>query len=190
MDKYEVDAIDETEFFRRLVASLRIVILALMMGVTMFGVIAFVSARMPEPAKGEVEPPPKFPSLIVLPVLIGGLAGAVFIPRIVAAGARKQIRLGQWREDKSELTDTSVPAARNEREYLAFAFRTGRIISAALLEGPAFLALVIYMINGEQWLLGVAAAQVVILGLQFPTVDGVTQWVDGQDSLASREPRI
>ena len=54
------------------------------------------------------------------------------------------------------------------------------IIGAAFLEGPAFLALIAYMIEGHVVSLAIAAVMLLGLMAHFPTVGRVETWVEHQ----------
>jgi len=57
-------------------------------------------------------------------------------------------------------------------------YQTGLIIGLALLEGAAFLNIMAYMIEGTIYSLGVAAVLLVLLLARFPTVVGVSDWIE------------
>jgi hypothetical protein len=58
--------------------------------------------------------------------------------------------------------------------------QTGMIISAALLEAAALTALVAYLLTRQTWLLGIVAAVVLVMLIQFPGEGRLRAWIDGQ----------
>jgi hypothetical protein len=66
-------------------------------------------------------------------------------------------------------------------------YQTSLIIGAALNEGPAFFALIAYMVEGLPAILGVAAFLILGVAARFPTRARLEQWIDAQKELLIQE---
>jgi hypothetical protein len=65
----------------------------------------------------------------------------------------------------------------NERSLLAI-FQTRLIVRSALFEGPAFFALIAYILEGQWLALAIAGAMAVGIATGFPSVAGVEAWIE------------
>ena len=60
------------------------------------------------------------------------------------------------------------------------------IVGLALLEGSAFMALLAYLLEGQTWVLGLAAGVLALMAVRFPTRASVLAWLERQaDALAA-----
>lgn len=57
-------------------------------------------------------------------------------------------------------------------------YQTTLIIGAALFEGPAFLNVMAYMLEGQAFSLAIAAVLLVFILLLFPTASRVEEWIE------------
>ena len=71
---------------------------------------------------------------------------------------------------------------------------TERVVSGATLEGPAFVAIVLYLFTGVVWLLAVPAVLLILLALLIPTMDRLESRIyadrmraDAADSIVRRD---
>lgn len=63
-------------------------------------------------------------------------------------------------------------------ESLGGAYMSGMIVSVAICEGAAFLNLIAYAFQQNPWNIAMAAFLIVVAGTKFPTLGGVTAWVE------------
>jgi hypothetical protein len=147
----------------------QIIVVALCMGVLSFGLVVFFGGLADEEAEGNTITM----TSVAFAVLCLGLS--VVVPRAVAAANRRKIAAGTWQPsgNRGNVPDTDAGK-------LAATYQLKTIIGAALLEGPAFFALMAYMLEGH-WL-SLIAAGVLLVGLlaYFPTSDRVQSWVGEQ----------
>ena len=163
------------------VRTMQIIVVALTMGLLSF--LAIVCLLPSGGARGDFG---------VMPLLtcIGlGFAATLIVVRwivlqIMTAGARRQILRGP--SDTGRGKSSSELPDRAAGQLIAF-YQTRMIVSAALLEGPAFFLLTAHMVERSPWSL--AAAIVMILGVvaHFPTRERVAGWVEQQMSLLREE---
>ena len=59
-------------------------------------------------------------------------------------------------------------------------YQTQLITAAALTEGPAFVSIVAYMLEGTPWALGLSLVLIVAVALHFPTRARIDQWINSQ----------
>jgi hypothetical protein len=162
--------------------TLQIVIAALTTGCLIFMVIAlFLVQIRPGAAAGNEVPP-------MITYLALGFAGVavvarIVLPRMIESSARKSIADGTWQfpagnQNSDQLTERLERLG--DAGKLLAVLNTRTIIAGAILEGSAFFALVAYLVEHSP--LALAAAIVMILGvaLNFPTVSGVTRWIEDQ----------
>jgi hypothetical protein len=58
--------------------------------------------------------------------------------------------------------------------------QTSLIIRLALLEGSAFFAAIVYLIEGQPWVPALAAVDIILMLSQFPTQKRVLDWLETQ----------
>lgn len=144
------------------VRSMRVILLSLMMGVASFiGVDVFVIVSMGPlmPAAPDWLPP--FLALLGVPLMVMPLA----ILPVIEGGARER--------------HADLPEAEFDDRMLALK-RGNFVIALAMCEGPAFMSCVAYLCSGEAWTLSVAVIALVLMAARFPTVEGLTRWLQRQ----------
>jgi hypothetical protein len=111
----------------------------------------------------------------------------------MVAGERRKIAAGTWtpasrsRRNDREFADVK---ALDDETKLAMVYQTQLITAAALTEGPAFFALIVYFLEKSPIALGLALAQIAVLIFRFPTRDKVEQWIDRQGALIQQERQL
>jgi hypothetical protein len=151
------------------VMTMRIIVIALLNGIFVFTGIAVYTR-----ATGQM-PPPEMPliSYLALAFAVPMLLAALFVPPMIEAAAIKKI-------------------ARNGRANpvgpLLGVFQQRLIIRSALFEGPAFFALIGYMLEGQWPTLVIAGLMAFGIASNFPSVSGVTAWLEerGERVVAER----
>lgn len=152
---------------------LRIIVLAMLVGLASFLAAALflraqakVPAKDPAAAAGLKEPLPALTvasytfAMICVPL-------AYVVPRLVTESTVKKIAATPERP-------------RGNVAPLAAAYITQAIIGVALNEGPAFMAIVAYLREGNVIALFLAVALIAGVALRIPTLAGVSRWVDDQ----------
>jgi hypothetical protein len=110
------------------------------------------------------------------------LLASVLVPGIILASFRKQIAQGRQ-------PNSSAPWPQPPNDLVSWItlYQSSLIISLALLEGPTFLQLIAYFLEGQSISLGVALGLVACMILKFPTRAGVERWIETQRELVERE---
>jgi len=131
-------------------------------------------------------------NLVLILFLILEMTARAFVPGLIVAQGRGKIASGQW----------SLPEEARQGDIAAFIERTddaGRllglyqtrtVIASAMLEGVAFLAIIVYLLT--QSIVGLAIAVVMIVGLalHIPTRSGVVHWIEDQLQLIEEQRRL
>jgi hypothetical protein len=175
MDEKRVDPYD----VRQVIVISRVIVLALASGVVTFGAIALIIGGLDTQAPLQV--------LTVMSAIFGGgaLVMGFVLPTLFVTAQVRQIASEPGEGSRS-----------GDAKRLAMAFHTKTILSCALLEGAAFLALIAVMI--EHHLAGLVVAAVLLTAIlsHFPSPPGVTEWIDERlrqvdelRNLAGRSPR-
>jgi hypothetical protein len=132
----------------------RIIVGGLMAGLLLFMAVAMVIAPLSR------APDPTFTAMLLgsLGVLAAGCAGGYRVVRRSIVGKTRT------RLDGLTSEGDAVPLAIGPYRELV-------IVRGGLTEGPAFFALVTYMLTGNVLALGVAGAALILLGAHFPSTD-------------------
>jgi hypothetical protein len=170
--------------------TLQIIVTALVLGLLSF-LVTILFVRVPEPPKppaGAGGTAVAAPSAIAaLPVLTVAaftfsvvlLPLSLLVPRLVVDASRKQITRGAWTPGRqSGATPGPTPATNVGK--LAQVYVTQTIIGAAMNEGPAFFALIAYMLERSPIALGLFVVLLIGVALRFPRRAQVELWIDNQ----------
>jgi len=156
----------------RVVQTTRIIIFGLSMGVLVFAVVV-LSQGLPDP-----QAPWGMLTLISLFFALGAVMVRLVAPRLIVANTLAQIAEGK--PPSGTGSARNAMAAETTAGKLAMVYQTKTIVACALLEGAAFFALIVQMIEHHIASLVVAVILLAALALHFPTVIGVTDWVERQ----------
>ncbi len=162
----------------------QIITIALAMSCAAFLAVAIV-LRTGDDAK----PKPEMPMLTYAAIGVAAMCiiGRFVVPSVVVVSGRRAIvRETAAANETAKTTASSDPPADSvSRLYTLFQAKT--IVAGALLEGPAFLAIVAYWIEGS--VVGLVVAGVLIVGilLGFPQRTSVEHWIEEQWHELSRE---
>ena len=174
--------VDDESTISRLTVALQVVVGALTAGLLVF--LAIIAAIR---AANEAKPlGPRVAAPRVTPIAVGlagaGLVASVLVPRAVVAGARRRIARGTWSRPVSrDGGPTLLPAAPpSDVAKLASVYQTQLMLGAVLTVGPAFLALIAYLLEGAPLALGAALALLVALIARFPTRARLEHWIEQQ----------
>src|SRR6516165_8837437 len=170
-----MNELDDSAVAQR-VRVMQVVAAALLMGVVALLGIAFyrVYGRPDE----EAAPVPETPVLtIVAFVLLAACAGpSLLLPRLQTRKALQQIAAGTWQPPAK----SDPKAFEGDTAKLLAIRQTVMIVSFALLEGPAFLACIAFLIEARPYVFAVVALAVAGMLRRFPTEGGVRAWLSQQ----------
>ncbi len=167
----------ESELNKR-VLQLRIIICALLSGIVALATVA-IFVRMQGQFKNAM------PSDVLLYVGLGftactGLA-YVFVPESIVRATRRRIA----HQPVSQAGNQS--GAAQEWTRLCDLYVTQTIVSAALLEGTAFLWLIYFLMTGEWYMLTIGLAAALFIALKFPSTDGLSRWLSHQQEMIEHD---
>ena len=115
-----------------------------------------------------------------------------WLPRWITAQNRRSIAAGTW-APQGRINTTSDPtpfgpeALKSDTGKLAVVYQTQFIIGAALNEGPAFFAVIAYMMGRNPIALGLAAVLLAAILVRFPTRVRVGDWMERQQELLEED---
>jgi hypothetical protein len=173
---------DETDNLEGLlgprVRVLQIIAAALILGVLTFLIIAVVVVQQRGGAAEQPGAPPVL-SYAALGFFAVALLLWTFVPALAAQGPVRKIAAGTWQPPQN-VPATAYPS---DAARLLAVYQTKTIIAGALLEGPAFLGGIAYLIEAQPITLGVPVAAVLLMLLTFPTRLRANLWLLRQQSL-------
>jgi hypothetical protein len=154
----------------------QIIATALMMGVTIFGVIALSAhlgkavaveeAKEQDSGNDQVEQPQTIPVLLFVTFCF---TGGVLIGRFVILGVLDRQVLNEFNRER----DTPL-----RTEDCLGKYQNRLIISLALLEGPAFFALITFMSQSRWEAFCLAVFLLLMMAINFPTETKFNHWVE------------
>lgn len=110
------------------------------------------------------------------------------LSRAVAAGARTQIARGAWEPARQESAGPRETG--DDASKLLAVYQTRQIIGAAIIEGAAFFALIVYMLEGSNLAAGAGVLLTASLLFFFPTRDGLRRWLEDQVEGVQEQRRL
>jgi hypothetical protein len=123
-----------------------------------------------------------------------GLPLSVVVPRWITDQNRRSIAAGTWvppgrgdRKARGAPTPIDLEAPESDTGKLASVYSVQFIVGAALNEGQAFFASLVYLIESHPIALGLALLLLVALIVRFPTRLRIASWIDGQQELLLRD---
>ena len=172
-----------------MVRTLQIVVSALAIGPVSF--LAIAGALVAQGTFDAQDDTLFFPLNLVLVLFLAGVSiSRDIVPGLIVSQSRRKISAGQWQSPKGPSgLDLRAPLIERTGDAgrLMSVFQTKTIVAAALLEGLAFFATIVFMLT--QSMIALAVAVVMILGvmLHFPTHSGVAHWIEDQLALIEQE---
>jgi Short C-terminal domain len=155
----------------------QIIASALLMGVVAFLALVLVHVFVQNNGQG-LAPPGGLPILSLLAVAMLAVCAplAFVIPRIQTQSALRQIISGSW-----QLPPGFDPMlfATSGAKLMAVRHST-LILGLALLEGPAFLACIAYLLEAQAFALGLIGVAIALMLYKFPTESRVRTWLERQ----------
>jgi len=166
----------QREFVRRVAQTLQIIVGAMAAGVIMFlGVTIFLASQ-----KVEV-PPPAVPvvTYAAIGMTIVSVVAWLFVPGIASGNMRKALVEGRAK-DWGLVKNLPNAAEVGDIAPLAAVYQTRTIISVAVLEGAAFLAIMAYMLEHQVISLCLAVALLLLILSQIPSKSKVESWLESE----------
>ncbi|HVW01755.1 MAG TPA: hypothetical protein VHB77_15495 [Planctomycetaceae bacterium] len=155
----------------------RIILLALVMGVVTFGVIAGVMVFGQQQANAQPVANAQLPNGLPLISLIAvGFACVILVlqavvPNMMVSVRRKPIAL-QFHISRADLLPLH---------------QIRLIVGLALCEGAAFFNLVACIVEKQWWSIPIAGFLVIVMLAKFPTYHGIEEWTERQFELVERD---
>jgi hypothetical protein len=169
------------------VATIQLINAALVSGVLLFlGISLFLRLRHPDGAFGPPLPGtnrflPGFAAVLA----VGNAMAASWIPRTIVQGQRRALAEGRWTGGRP--SGRGVPAATTDAGRLLSVYTTARIVQLALLEGAAFLCLIVYYLRGDPLMLALALGLVGAMLVGWPTRSRLDAWLGEQAEYLNQE---
>jgi len=155
------------------VRTMQLITVGLVMGIAMFATVTIVARSQPD---GEA-PNSMMLTTIALGFAVVMILARTVVPRMIAT----TIVNGMVKGKSSPFLPASAnrPDAPIEKRFVA-AYQTTLIIGHAMVEAPAFLLLVSFMLEGQWVAFGGGAAMALLMLAGFPTLSGVSAWIEQQ----------
>jgi hypothetical protein len=181
-----VSQFSSEEYARRVIRTVQIIVASLAMGLIIFGGIA-MSVRTNQQQQQPQAPPPQPPQQPddILAYFAVGLAVVMLAVRRIVGSST----VARQRKNIAAGTAVMPSGSATDGDRLLMVFQQKTIVESAMVEGPAFFVLIVYLIAGQTWLLGLAAVLLVMLVVPFPTYERVEDWVKYQLELLEIEKR-
>jgi hypothetical protein len=178
--------IDLDRFLAPRLQTMRIILLALVLGCVFFLIVVLILRASNNLANDTA------PMMTAMAFVFGAVSWvlSVVIPRRVAALWRKQIARGVAPSGQSSPANPVAGEQRSGMEdarSLCVLYQSQMIIGAAMLEGAIFFNLIAYMMEGDPFSLGVALALLLALIWRIPTRNGVENFLVEQGELLQQE---
>ena len=122
-------------------------------------------------------------SIPILTYLAAGM-GAILLPlSFILPGyiAAQNLRSGAAGPPDGSSSPSSPAASPGQAATPAGAFQTSAVIGGALIEGPAFLAGIAYLVEQNPIALGVMLVLLAAMFVRFPTRGSVERWIEQQE---------
>lgn len=151
------------------VMTMRIIVIALLNGILVFVGIAVYTRTT-----GQMAPPPDVPMLSYIAFIAAApmLLAALLVPRLIESAA-----IGKMTKGSATVSvDQLLPV-----------YQQRLIVRSALFEGPAFFALVAFMIEGQWAMLAIVGVMAVGIATGFPSVSGVQTWLEDRRERVAAE---
>jgi len=118
---------------------------------------------------------------IAVPFALLLAAISFVVPGLITSGGRRKIA--------ARRTPSDPDALEADTRELALLYQTKHIAAAAICEGPAFFAAIVYMLGKDPIAIGAAVLLLGLLIMRFPTHRRVAAWIDRQQEALIHERR-
>jgi hypothetical protein len=169
----------------------RVVTLQIIAGGLLTGVVFLLAIvlflKVTSAAKPDGEPAPPILTYIAFGFLALGLVAWAVVPARIIRSQVRSIAQGTWappeeRHALGALSEEVKAFYRTDRDKLFAALQTSSIVGWALLEGPAFMGCITYLVEGQPLALAAVAVPLLLMLGTFPTREGVIRWLDERQS--------
>lgn len=167
------------------VATIQIINATLVAGVLLFlGISLYLRSQHPDGIFGPAMPAAnRALPIFALLLSVGNAMAALWIPKTIVEGQRRALaeghRTGSRADDDTEaMTDT---------ERLLSIYTTARIVQLALIEGAAFLCLIVYYLQGDPTMLLLALLLVASMLIGWPSRSRLEAWLAQQGEYLHQE---
>ncbi len=168
-----------------LVRTSQIIVGAMIFGCLTLAVIAVVMGGQFGQAGGG---PQKLITYLAIGFAVVAVLARAVVGSVVASSGCRRVAEGTWKPNVPANSSYADAFARlGDAGKLFGVYQTRLIITAALLEGPAFFLLIAYMLEGSVESLVAAGLMILGLVLQFPTVGRVEAWIDSQLKIVEQQ---
>jgi hypothetical protein len=120
--------------------------------------------------------------LVAIALAVANVLLAWFLPPRVVAAQRRLIG-----KDGGVAAPAGAAVPNTKDGRLMAAWTTSRIIALALIEGAAFFATIVFMMEGSALALVAALALLVAMAIRFPTATTLEAWLDQQHELMQQD---
>jgi hypothetical protein len=174
-----MSSVNDQDGISQITRVLQIIVVALVAGLVMFlGVVVVMRQASPPKPQGGIAPPSPILAYLAYAIAAGGLAASILVPKLITDSQRRSIARGTWKPQQTSQGAWLNPFGDAMR--LASVYQNQKIIGAALNEGPAFFALIVYLLSGETIVLLVTLGLIAGVAARFPTQSGVERWIEVQ----------
>lgn len=167
----------------------------IIVGALLAGSVGFLGVAMTLALSGAVEADRELAgamNLVLILFLAGEMVAQMIVPRMIVDQGRRKIVAGNWSfpGGAAQTEMTSLIERTGDAGRLLVLYQTKIIVTAALLEGVAFFAIIVFLTTRST--VGLAAAIGMILGLvlYMPSRSGVVHWIEYQLNLIRQENQL
>jgi hypothetical protein len=156
--------------------TMQIIAGALLMGVAIFLGIVLTIVQVQRGGQG-LGPPQSQPilSLMALGTLAFMAVTSVVLPNNMVRQGLRRIARGEFQPPSAAAASPTADA-----EQILGLRQVTLIVSLALIEGPAFLGCIAYLLEGRLYVLGVVGLALALMLIRFPTEGSVRAWMRQQ----------
>ena len=121
------------------------------------------------------------------------LIARMIVPGIMIRSGRRKIAQGTWQlpqQAASRPASLQFLEETGDAGKLLMIYTASTIVSASLLEGSAFFALIAYLMEHSWLSLGLAGLLILGLSTHVPTRSGLVHWIEDQLALLEQERQL
>ncbi len=185
-----MSTMSDQNFIKQMTRVAQIIVGSLIAGVVFFLVIAAtVDVRPERPVAGAAAIPAPGGQddaldriLIAMVVVVAALGAPLsfIVPHLITARSRRAIASGAPSPSMPGVRAGAPAVPQTEISKLTMVYQTQMIVGAAINEGAAFFAGVVYLITKNPIALGVALLLLAVMVGRFPTAGRIQRWVEIQ----------
>ncbi|QDV13938.1 hypothetical protein CA51_38300 [Rosistilla oblonga] len=159
------------------VLTMQIISIALLFGAINIAVILVVMTMMRDDAVLKTNLDPLV--IVVLGVAVMSTVVSVVLPSMLRRSAEQHAsEARKLRDDANHPTIDPLAPLTEPEALMLTRYQTAHIVGAALLEGPAMLAAVVFFITSNAICLGIAVFMILLLATRVATQSKVVTWME------------